>query len=130
MKKYRTTFLCVMFFLSATFCSFSQNNFKDDTPVLVQQTSIEIASTNTNKDTLSTSSNDANESVATTPLKSGLSSSSSSSSSLDYPEKATDTNIGAIVNDNITSNLDSVGFLINVIAALFFLFLLYRLFKK
>lgn len=127
MKKYRTTFLCVMFFLSATFCSFSQNNFKDDTPVLVQQTSIEIASNNTNKDTLSTSSNDANESVATTPLKSGL---SSSSSSLDYPEKATDTNIGAIVNDNITSNLDSVGFLINVIAALFFLFLLYRLFKK
>ncbi len=125
MKKYRTTFLCVMFFLSATFCSFSQNNFKDDTPVLVQQTSIEIASNNTNKDTLSTSSNDANESVATTPLKSGL-----SSSSLDYPEKATDTNIGAIVNDNITSNLDSVGFLINVIAALFFLFLLYRLFKK
>ncbi len=125
MKKYRTTFLCVMFFLSATFCSFSQNNFKDDTPVLVQQTSIEIASNNTNKDTLSTSSNDANESVATTPLKSGL-----SSSSLDYPEKATDTNIGAIANDNITSNLDSVGFLINVIAALFFLFLLYRLFKK
>lgn len=115
-----------MFFLSATFCSFSQNNFKDDTPVLVQQTSIEIASNNTNKDTLSTSSNDANESVATTPLKSGL----SSSSSLDYPEKATDTNIGAIANDNITSNLDSVGFLINVIAALFFLFLLYRLFKK
>ena len=127
MKKYRTTFLCVMFFLSATFCSFSQNNFKDDTPVLVQQTSIEIASTNTNKDTLSTSSNDANESVATTPLKSGL---SSSSSSLDYPEKATDANIGAIVNDDITSNLDSVGFLINVIVALFFLFLLYRLFKK
>lgn len=126
MKKYRTTFLSVMFFLSFAFCSFSQNNFKDDTPVLVQQTSIEIVSTNTNKDTLSASSNDANESVATTPLKSGL----SSSSSLDYPEKATDANIGAIVNDDIISNSDSIGFLINVIAALFFLFLLFRLFKK
>lgn len=127
MKKYRTTFLSVMFFLSFAFCSFSQNNFKDDTPVLVQQTSIEIVSTNTNKDTLSASSNDANESVATTPLKSGL---SSSSSSLDYPEKATDANIGAIVNDDIISNSDSIGFLINVIATLFFLFLLFRLFKK
>ena len=130
MKKYRTTFLSVMFFLSASFCAFSQNNFKDDTPVLVQQTSIEIVSTNTNKDTLSASSNDANESVATTPLKSGLSSSSSSSSSLDYPEKATDANIGQIVNDDIISNSDSIGFLINVIATLFFLFLLFRLFKK
>ena len=129
MKKYRTTFLSVMFFLSASFCAFSQNNFKDDTPVLVQQTSIEIVSTNTNKDTLSASSNDANESVATTPLKSGLSS-SSSSSSLDYPEKATDANIGQIVNDDIISNSDSIGFLINVIATLFFLFLLFRLFKK
>jgi len=128
MKKYRTTFLSVMFFLSASFCAFSQNNFKDDTPVLVQQTSIEIVSTNTNKDTLSASSNDANESVATTPLKSGLS--SSSSSSLDYPEKATDANIGQIVNDDIISNSDSIGFLINVIATLFFLFLLFRLFKK
>ena len=127
MKKYRTTFLSVMFFLSASFCAFSQNNFKDDTPVLVQQTSIEIVSTNTNKDTLSASSNDANESVATTPLKSGL---SSSSSSLDYPEKATDANIGQIVNDDIISNSDSIGFLINVIATLFFLFLLFRLFKK
>ena len=126
MKKYRTTFLSVIFFLSFAFCSFSQNNFKDDTPVLVQQTSIEIVSTNTNKDTLSASSNDANESVATTPLKSGL----SSSSSLDYPEKATDANIGAIVNDDIISNSDSIGFLINVIATLFFLFLLFRLFKK
>lgn len=126
MKKYRTTFLSVMFFLSFAFCSFSQNNFKDDTPVLVQQTSIEIVSTNTNKDTLSASSNDANESVATTPLKSGL----SSSSSLDYPEKATDANIGQIVNDDIISNSDSIGFLINVIATLFFLFLLFRLFKK
>ena len=126
MKKYRTTFLSVMFFLSFAFCSFSQNNFKDDTPVLVQQTSIEIVSTNTNKDTLSASSNDANESLATTPLKSGL----SSSSSLDYPEKATDANIGAIVNDDIISNSDSIGFLINVIATLFFLFLLFRLFKK
>jgi hypothetical protein len=125
MKKYRTTFLSVMFFLSFAFCSFSQNNFKDDTPVLVQQTSIEIVSTNTNKDTLSASSNDANESVATTPLKSGL-----SSSSLDYPEKATDANIGQIVNDDIISNSDSIGFLINVIATLFFLFLLFRLFKK
>ena len=114
-----------MFFLSFAFCSFSQNNFKDDTPVLVQQTSIEIVSTNTNKDTLSASSNDANESVATTPLKSGL-----SSSSLDYPEKATDANIGQIVNDDIISNSDSIGFLINVIATLFFLFLLFRLFKK
>jgi|GEM_PF-3474747 len=128
MKKYRTIFLSVMFFLSATFCSFSQNNFKDDTPVLVQQTSIEIASTITNKDTLSASSNDANMSVATTPLKSG--SSSSSSSSLDFPENVTDANLGAIVNDDITSNSDSIGFLINVIAALFFLFLLFRLFKN
>lgn len=127
MKKYRTIFLSVMFFLSATFCSFSQNNFKDDTPVLVQQTSIEIASTITNKDTLSASSNDANMSVATTPLKSG---SSSSSSSLDFPENVTDANLGAIVNDDITSNSDSIGFLINVIAALFFLFLLFRLFKN
>ena len=128
MKKYRTIFLSVMFFLSATFCSFSQNNFKDDNPVLVQQTSIEIASTITNKDTLSASSNDANMSVATTPLKSG--SSSSSSSSLDFPENVTDANLGAIVNDDITSNSDSIGFLINVIAALFFLFLLFRLFKN
>ena len=127
MKKYRTIFLSVMFFLSATFCSFSQNNFKDDTPVLVQQTSIEIESTITNKDTLSASSNDANMSVATTPLKSG---SSSSSSSLDFPENVTDANLGAIVNDDITSNSDSIGFLINVIAALFFLFLLFRLFKN
>ena len=127
MKKYRTIFLSVMFFLSATFCSFSQNNFKDDNPVLVQQTSIEIASTITNKDTLSASSNDANKSVATTPLKSG---SSSSSSSLDFPENVTDANLGAIVNDDITSNSDSIGFLINVIAALFFLFLLFRLFKN
>ena len=127
MKKYSTTFLSVMFFLSATFCSFSQNNFKDDNPVLVQQTSIEIASTITNKDTLSASSNDANMSVATTPLKSG---SSSSSSSLDFPENVTDANLGAIVNDDITSNSDSIGFLINVIAALFFLFLLFRLFKN
>ena len=127
MKKYRTIFLSVMFFLSATFCSFSQNNFKDDTPVLVQQTSIEIASTITNKDTLSASSNDANKSVATTPLKSGP---SSSSSSLDFPENVTDANLGAIVNDDITSNSDSIGFLINVIAALFFLFLLFRLFKN
>ncbi|HAH34559.1 MAG TPA: hypothetical protein DCL52_07220 [Flavobacteriaceae bacterium] len=127
MKKYRTIFLSVMFFLSATFCSFSQNNFKDDNPVLVQQTSIEIASTITNKDTLSASSNDANMSVATTPLKSG---SSSSSSSLDFPENVTDANLGAIVNDDITSNSDSIGFLINVIAALFFLFLLFRLFKN
>ena len=116
-----------MFFLSATFCSFSQNNFKDDNPVLVQQTSIEIASTITNKDTLSASSNDANKSVATTLLKSG---SSSSSSSLDFPENVTDANLGAIVNDDITSNSDSIGFLINVIAALFFLFLLFRLFKN
>ena len=127
MKKYRTIFLSVMFFLSATFCSFSQNNFKDDNPVLVQQTSIEIESTITNKDTLSASSNDANMSVATTPLKSG---SSSSSSSLDFPENVTDANLGAIVNDDITSNSDSIGFLINVIAALFFLFLLFRLFKN
>lgn len=127
MKKYRTIFLSVMFFLSATFCSFSQNNFKDDNPVLVQQTSIEIASTITNKDTLSASSNDANMSVATTPLKSGP---SSSSSSLDFPENVTDANLGAIVNDDITSNSDSIGFLINVIAALFFLFLLFRLFKN
>ena len=127
MKKYSTTFLSVMFFLSATFCSFSQNNFKDDNPVLVKQTSIEIASTITNKDTLSASSNDANMSVATTPLKSG---SSSSSSSLDFPENVTDANLGAIVNDDITSNSDSIGFLINVIAALFFLFLLFRLFKN
>ena len=127
MKKYRTIFLSVMFFLSATFCGFSQNNFKDDNPVLVQQTSIEIASTITNKDTLSASSNDANMSVATTPLKSG---SSSSSSSLDFPENLTDANLGAIVNDDITSNSDSIGFLINVIAALFFLFLLFRLFKN
>ena len=127
MKKYRTIFLSVMFFLSATFCSFSQNNFKDDNPVLVKQTSIEIASTITNKDTLSASSNDANMSVATTPLKSG---SSSSSSSLDFPENVTDANLGAIVNDDITSNSDSIGFLINVIAALFFLFLLFRLFKN
>ena len=127
MKKYRTIFLSVMFFLSATFCSFSQNNFKDDNPVLVQQTSIEIASTITNKDTLSASSNDANKSVATTPLKSG---SSSSSSSLDFPENVTDANLGAIVNDDITSNSDSIGFLINVVAALFFLFLLFRLFKN
>lgn len=127
MKKYSKTFLSVMFFLSATFCSFSQNNFKDDNPVLVQQTSIEIASTITNKDTLSASSNDANMSVATTPLKSG---SSSSSSSLDFPENVTDANLGAIVNDDITSNSDSIGFLINVIAALFFLFLLFRLFKN
>ena len=127
MKKYRTIFLSVMFFLSATFCSFSQNNFKDDNPVLVQQTSIEIASTITNKDTLSASSNDANKSVATTPLKSG---SSSSSSSLDFPENLTDANLGAIVNDDITTNSDSIGFLINVIAALFFLFLLFRLFKN
>ena len=127
MKKYRTIFLSVMFFLSATFCSFSQKNFKDDNPVLVQQTSIEIASTITNKDTLSASSNDANLSVATTPLKSG---SSSSSSSLDFPENVTDANLGAIVNDDITSNSDSIGFLINVIAALFFLFLLFRLFKN
>ena len=127
MKKYRTIFLSVMFFLSATFCGFSQNNFKDDNPVLVQQTSIEIASTITNKDTLSASSNDANKSVATTLLKSG---SSSSSSSLDFPENVTDANLGAIVNDDITSNSDSIGFLINVIAALFFLFLLFRLFKN
>ncbi len=127
MKKYRTIFLSVMFFLSATFCSFSQNNFKDDNPVLVQQTSIEIESTITNKDTLSASSNDANKSVATTPLKSGP---SSSSSSLDFPENVTDANLGAIVNDDITSNSDSIGFLINVIAALFFLFLLFRLFKN
>ena len=127
MKKYRTIFLSVMFFLSATFCSFSQNNFKDDNPVLVQQTSIEIASTITNKDTLSASSNDANMSVATTPLKSG---SSSSSSSLDFPENLTDANLGAIVNDDITTNSDSIGFLINVIVALFFLFLLFRLFKN
>ena len=127
MKKYRTIFLSVMFFLSATFCSFSQNNFKDDNPVLVQQTSIEIESTITNKDTLSASSNDANMSVATTPLKSG---SSSFSSSLDFPENVTDANLGAIVNDDITSNSDSIGFLINVVAALFFLFLLFRLFKN
>jgi len=118
-----------MFFLSATFCGFSQNNFKDDNPVLVQQTSIEIASTITNKDTLSASSNDANKSVATTLLKSG-SSSSSSSSSLDFLENVTDANLGAIVNNDITSNSDSIGFLINVIVALFFLFLLFRLFKN
>jgi len=104
MKKYRTTFLSIMFFLSASFCAFSQQSSNNGAFILMQQHKMEIPVLTKNI-ILFTSFNP-------------------------NPKEIINNNEDFISIDAITSFLSSENFIYILVLSFLSFLLLYRLFRK